>query len=40
VPQQTRRLQGLTTDPLIVQFTNDVVVLAEASIATGNPIVF
>ena len=43
VPQlltETRRLQGLTTDPLIVQFTNDVVVLAEASIATGNPIVF
>ena len=43
VPQlliETRRLQGLTSDPLILQFTNDVAELAEASIATGNPIVF
>jgi hypothetical protein len=43
VPQlltETQRLQGLTNDPLILQFTNDVVELAEASIATGNPIVF
>ena len=43
VPQlltETRRLQGLTSEPLILQFTNDVVELAEASIATGNPIVF
>ncbi len=43
VPQlltETQRLQGLTSDPLILQFTNDVVELAEASIATGNPIVF
>ena len=43
VPQllnETRRLQGLTSDPLILQFTNDVIELAEASIATGNPIVF
>ena len=43
VPQlltETRRLQGLTNDPLILEFTNDVVELAEASIATGNPIVF
>jgi hypothetical protein len=43
VPQlltETRRLQGLTNDPLILRFTNDVVELAEASIATGNPIVF
>jgi len=30
----------LTSDPLILQFTNDVVELGEASIATGNPIVF
>ncbi len=37
---ETRRLQGLTCDPLILQFTNDVVELGEASIATGNPIVF
>jgi hypothetical protein len=43
VPQlltETRRLQGLTNDPLILQFTNDVVEFAEASIATGDPIVF
>jgi hypothetical protein len=43
VPQllaETRRLQSLTDDPVILQFTNDVVELAEASIATGNPIVF
>jgi hypothetical protein len=43
VPQlltETRRLHGLTSDPLILQFTNDVSELAEASIATGNPIVF
>jgi hypothetical protein len=43
VPQlltETRRLQGLTDDPIILQFANDVVELAEASIATGNPIVF
>lgn len=43
VPQllaETRRLQGLTSDPLILQFANDVAELAEASIATGNPIVF
>jgi hypothetical protein len=37
---ETRRLQGLTSDPLIFQFTNDVTALAEASLATGNPIVF
>jgi hypothetical protein len=37
---ETRRLRGLTDDPLIIQFTNDVCELAEASIATGNPIVF
>ena len=43
VPQlltETRRLQGLTSDPLIIQFTSDVTALAEASLATGNPIVF
>lgn len=37
---ETRRLQGLTNDPLILEFTNDVVELGEASIATGNPIAF
>jgi hypothetical protein len=43
VPQlltETRRLLGLTTVPVIIQFANDVIELAEASIATGNPIVF
>lgn len=43
VPQllkETRKLQGLTTDPIIVEFTNDMLALEEASIATGNPIVF
>jgi hypothetical protein len=43
VPQlltEARRLQGSTSDPVIIQFTNDVIELAEASIATGNPIVF
>jgi hypothetical protein len=37
---ETQKLQGLTDDPLILRFTNDMVELAEASIATGNPIVF
>ena len=43
VPQlltETRRLQALATVPDIIQFANDVIELAEASIATGNPIVF
>ena len=43
VPQlltETRGLEGLTSDPVIIQFTNDVIELAGASIATGNPIVF
>lgn len=37
---ETRKLLGLTRDPVILQFANDVMELAEASIATGNPIVF
>jgi len=37
---ETRRLQSLTSDPFVVPFTNDLIELAEASIATGNPIVF
>jgi hypothetical protein len=37
---EARRLQGLTSDPVIIQFANDAIELAEASIATGNPIVF
>jgi hypothetical protein len=43
VPQlmgETRKLQGLTSDRVIVEFTNDMMELAAASIATGNPIVF
>lgn len=43
VPQlllEARTLQGLSNDQVVVQFTNDMVELAEASIATGNPIVF
>jgi hypothetical protein len=37
---EVRKLQGLTSDPVILQFTNDMIELAEASMATGNPIVF
>ena len=37
---EARRLQDMTSAPVIRQFTNDVIELAEASIATGNPIVF
>jgi hypothetical protein len=43
VPQlmrETRKLRSLTSDLVIVGFTNDMMELAEASIATGNPIVF
>jgi hypothetical protein len=37
---ETRKLQSLTSDPAIVQFVSGVIELAEASVATGNPIVF
>jgi hypothetical protein len=37
---EVRKLQDRTKDPLIVQFTDDLIELAEASIATKNPIVF
>jgi hypothetical protein len=37
---ETRILQGLTSDPLILEFANDMAALAEASLATSNPIVF
>ena len=43
VPQlisETRKLQRLASDPLILEFANNILELAEASIATGNPIVF
>jgi hypothetical protein len=32
---EARSLKSLTNDPVIVQFTNDAIELAEASIATG-----
>jgi len=38
--QEARRLQGLARDSLILEFAKDLVELAEASIATDNPIVF
>lgn len=37
---EARKLEGFTNDPLVLQFRNAVVELVEASIATGNPIVF
>jgi hypothetical protein len=37
---EARKLQGLSNDPAILQFMNDVIELAEASMATGNPITF
>jgi hypothetical protein len=43
VPQlmrETQKLRSLTSDRAIVEFTNDMMDIAEASIATGNPIVF
>jgi hypothetical protein len=38
--EEARRLRVDTSDPLIVQFATDLIELAQASIATGNPIVF
>jgi len=43
VPQwmeETRKLQSLASDPIILEFTNHMAELAKASFATGNPIVF
>jgi hypothetical protein len=37
---ETRRLHRLANGPLIIEFANSVPELAEASMATGNPIVF
>jgi len=37
---EVRKVQGGTKDPLVTQFMNDLIELADASIATGNPIVF
>ena len=40
VMHEVKRLQSLTSDPSIVEFANALAELAEASTATGNPIVF
>ncbi len=37
---EARKVQRSTEDPLINQFMNDLIELADASIATRNPIVF
>ena len=37
---ETRKLQALTSNSAISEFAQDMMELAEASIATGNPIVF
>jgi hypothetical protein len=37
---EARKLRGTTEDPLIIQFMNDLIELADASMATRNPIVF
>jgi len=37
---EARSLRAKTTDPLIIQFASDLIELAEASAALGNPIVF
>ena len=37
---EARKLLGSTQDPLLIQFMNDLIELADASMATRNPIVF
>ena len=37
---EARKLDSLTSDPLIHEFANSLIELAEASIETGNPIEF
>ena len=37
---EVQKLQDLTSDPIVARFTNDLTEIADASIATGNPIVF
>ncbi len=38
--EEARNLRSATTDSIIVRFAEDLAELAEASIKTGNPIVF
>jgi hypothetical protein len=43
VPQvmsEIRKLQSLTSDAIIVEFTNNLMDVAQASISTVNPVVF
>jgi hypothetical protein len=37
---EAQNLRSIATDPMIAQFADDLVELAEASIATGNPVAF
>ena len=38
--EEARKLRDVTTDSIVAQFAADMIELAEASVATGNPIVF
>lgn len=38
--EEAKRLREIATTPVIAQFAADMIELAEASVATGNPIVF
>jgi hypothetical protein len=38
--QEARSLRVKSVDPVTIQFASDLIELAEASVATGNPIVF
>lgn len=37
---EARSFRARTTDPLVAEFANNLIELAEASVSTGNPIVF
>ena len=38
--EEAQKLRDMNADPMIAKFAYDLIELAEASIATGNPIVF
>jgi len=38
--EEAQALSAEATDPIVGHLANDLVELAEASVATGNPIVF
>lgn len=38
--EEAQRLREIATDPIIAEFAEAMIELAEASVATGNPIVF